>query len=280
MSLSKIFIGIANENTITVWDFPNPMPILLIKTTFYSISNVVICEKHNVFTLVPKNRIKNYKEVHMYSLSTGDFIRKSNIHSDIITCIEYFLEPDLLITGANDGKICICQNENDNYWLLGHNSPILQLKLVNLIEFVSISADQTIIVWDFITKRQTSSFMDCRLLLQINMPVFENTKNILLAFSNKNAYLYDFKFENKICITEGHNQSISSFAIYKNYIVTTSNDEHIRVWNSISGLCIGKFSVELRFKINLAYFLDDCMFFTDSPSFKVILWNLKTEKKT
>lgn len=124
MSLSKIFIGIANENTITVWDFPNPMPILLIKTTFYSISNVVICEKPNVFALVPKNRIKSYNEVYIYSLSTGDFIRKYNIHSDIITCIEYFLEPDLLITGANDGKICICQNENYNYWLFGHNCPI------------------------------------------------------------------------------------------------------------------------------------------------------------
>ncbi|KAK7291561.1 hypothetical protein RIF29_06803 [Crotalaria pallida] len=272
--------GSAGGGSVVVWSLNKPrQPILN-----YTIEAIgpLACTKDDIYLVGGAFSGNAY----IWDVTSGKLLKTWRAHNESLNCMLFSDDGSILITGSNDGMICVwsmiglldVEESRSLPSLLngffGHRSTITGLlTLPNSYSsvLVSSSLDGTCKVWDFVCGRFIqgqifSSPVTCIALNQgkgllfygiVNGTIIVNKLDIGLEECPLITFSQQFEFK-------GHSGPITALTVCKTRLISGSEDCTICIWDVISRTIIRKFNLQKGRVTNLAVVMWSSMLSTSN----------------
>ncbi|XP_021681000.2 protein ROOT INITIATION DEFECTIVE 3 [Hevea brasiliensis] len=212
--------------------------------------------------------------VYIWEVANGRLLKTWRAHHKSLKCMAFSNDDSVLISGSDDGMICVwsmvslldMENLESSPSLLHysseHRSSISGLLTTSSANstFISSSLDGTCKAWDLVSGRliQTQEHP-----LGITAIVLHPAERFLLGgsidgrifVSVLNIGLVDDPFvvaEDQLFVLEGHKGSITALAFSTLGLISASEDGTVRLWDAISWVTIRRFNYQKGAVTNLA----------------------------
>lgn len=143
------------------------------------------------------------------------------------------LEDGRMVFGYEDGRIVIFNPNTQKYdnILQGHTGFIRFIKNISSNQIMTGSGDKTVRIWNLNTGK-------CETILNHNSdiasPEILPDGRIVMTKSNHQIIVWNPE-NNTQLILSGHESTIWSIALWKDKIISASNDRTLKLWNSVTG---------------------------------------------
>ncbi|GAV56525.1 WD40 domain-containing protein, partial [Cephalotus follicularis] len=201
----------------------------------------------------------------IWEVASGKLLKTWHAHHKLLKCMVFSADDSLLITGSDDGMICVWSmvslldmEESGSSHSLLHYSSEHRFSITGLLTapgssssiFISSSLDGTCKVWDLVSGKliQTQVYPVAitaivlhpleQLLLagSIDGRIFVNVLNIGLV---EDPFLVA---EDKPVVLKGHNGSITALTFSRSGLISTSEDRIVCLWDVVTRVIVKKFN--------------------------------------
>lgn len=244
-------VCVTNTNRVISWDHTSDRhPMELIKTPG-KITRAIFFGDDSIVTVSTDGQLRFFS-------SAGDLYKTVKLSDSALTFVQYSYSSKKMAVATNNGVLFLVDPYGSMVdTLIGHKKN-LSVSACNFSNngkhLVSISEDNTAIVWDLVSN--THVILDKAIFtpyykMKINSARFsEDGKKLVIAYSDRTARIWNTK-GSLIATLMGHNDNVfdAGFSDNGRKIYTASDDTTVRWWDANGGY-ISWFGFGGKYKIN------------------------------
>lgn len=222
--------SVSRDGSLRIWHKDDQWSDTIVYTGKEFLNGVAFDDTNKIVYYGGKNKMIQGSSIYDTAGSDPSFILLG--HENNVCSLTYNSAKDTLISSSWDKTARIWQDNKLKFTLEGHRASVWDVKILPNGQFVTVSADKTIKIWE--NEDLIKTFVNIHEDVIRHIEVVENhqTNSISLITCSNDGLIKVIDLNGKILLTlEGHKSFVYSVKIFSEGYISCGEDRSIIIWS-------------------------------------------------